>query len=183
MLEVIHILKDRIEINSPYRYLYGLKLISTIEKFSPLPQSVANMLYQRGLSSQDIREQILIFAFYRKKLSNVDGYLNEAYIFTYSYNFFKFLIMNLPNYKPLYGFGLANTLFRLHTLDEQIKVIDKKIVRSQIFKSKHIGTTPVNEFYRELVKNSLSKPQKIRAYLGVNLQDLANMGSMKIMLL
>jgi hypothetical protein len=40
----------------------------------------------------------------------------------------------------------------------------------------------VNEFYRELVKNSLSKPQKIRAYLGVNLQDLANVDWERVLL-
>jgi hypothetical protein len=182
MLEIVHILKDRVQINSPYQYLFGLKLQSSVETFSALPYSIARMFYDRGLASQDIKEQVFIFAFYRKKISNADGYLNEGYIFTYSPLLTKFIATNLPNYKIMSGYELANTVYRLHTLDETIKIIDKKIVRPTIFNPRHINATPVNEFYRELVKNSFARKDEIRAYFGVNLQDLDNVDWERVLL-
>ena len=183
MLLLRHILKDRVEINSPFRFLYGFKLNTGIEKYLPLPEKIANLLLKLGISTRKIEDQILIFAFYRKKLRNTDVYTNELYLFTFSSRLRDFVKSYLPSYKQLNGVELANALYRLHTLDDDI-ILQKKLLKrtTEIFKGDLTKFPPVENLYKKLVLNAFSKRDLV-AYVGASLDNIENVDYKNLLLI
>jgi len=172
MLLLKHVLEDRVEINSPNRFIYGFQLKSNVEKYLPLSLKTAMLILQRGLASNDVREQVLSFAFYRKKLRNADAYKNELYLFTFSENFAKFIEMHLSTYKRLSGIELANAIYRLHTLDDDV-ILDGKVLRrtAEIFTENFLKFPPVENLYKKLAQNAFSKRDLV-AYVGASINDV-----------
>jgi len=172
MLLIRHILKNSVEINSPFRFLYGFKLQSGMEKYIPLSQRVIDLMLKRSLAKKNIADQIFFFAFYRKKIRNTNAYLNELYLFTYSKEFAKFVLEHIPSFKLLSGVELANVIYRLHTLDDDIIVEKKKIKRTaEIFKKDLEKFPPIENLYKNLVKNAFEKKDLV-GYVGASLEDL-----------
>lgn len=99
MLLLRHILKNSVEINSPFRFLYGFKLQSGTEKYIPLSQRVIDLMLKRALIKKNIADQIFFFAFYRKRIRNINAYLNELYLFTYSKELAKFVSEHIPSFE------------------------------------------------------------------------------------
>lgn len=161
-LYVRHILESGVEVNTNFRFLYGLRLVGNTEVYRHLPEEVLRDLLSSTVpESRAYPNKYLFTVFYRTR-TREGFYVNEVYFLSYD----RFLVRSLQNSLGsnavlMKGYELANALIRLQTLFDDIQLRDKKLMRQvRYFTEEDVFSPPVERTYREVVKQIEAKKRR-----------------------
>jgi len=115
MIGIYYIDTDRIEITTPFRWLYGAKLVGTKDVIAPIDEHVAKLFVELGSSYKG--ESLLFMILERRKVK--DFFKTDLYYFSYNKQFIDKLAEHSQIVK-MKGSEIAWKLLKLFTNNSEL---------------------------------------------------------------